>query len=180
MILFLKYLSVQIFGFVFQSEEENMAQEQYEVVMDANLARNQYPVISENNKSLMAKYLTREIWDELKDHKTATGHWTLAQAINTGCMNEDSLVGIHAGDIESYSDFAKIFDPLIEDYHGGYGADRKHVTDLDPAKLVGDIEDKSMIKSTRIRVARNLFGFPLNPSSTKEQRLAIEQLMIKV
>jgi len=157
-----------------------MADEQYDVVMDPNLAKNEYPVISKNNKSMMAKYLTPEIWEELKDHKTASGQWTLAQAINTGCVNEDSLVGMHAGDIESYTDFAKMFDPVIEDYHGGYTPDRKHVTDLDPSKLVGDIDDKSMIKTTRIRVARNLYGFPLNPSSTKEQRLAIEKLMIKV
>ena len=157
-----------------------MADEQYDVVMDPNLAKNEYPVISKNNKSMMAKYLTPEIWEELKDHRTASGQWTLAQAINTGCVNEDSLVGMHAGDIESYTDFAKMFDPVIEDYHGGYTPDRKHVTDLDPSKLVGDIDDKSMIKTTRIRVARNLYGFPLNPSSTKEQRLAIEKLMIKV
>ena len=157
-----------------------MAEEQYEVVMDPNLANNNYPVISKNNKSLMAKYLTPEIWDELKDHQTAKGHWSLARAINTGCVNEDSTIGLHAGDIDTYTDFAKLFDPVIKDCHGGYGPDQKHVTDLDATKLVGDINDKSRIKSTRIRVARNLCGFPLNTSSTKEQRLAIENLMKKV
>lgn len=153
---------------------------QFDVVLDDNLAQNKYPVFADENKSYMRKALTPELFEKLKDHKTATGGWTLARAINTGIVNQDSLVGCHAGDAESYTDFRELFDPVIEAYHGGYTPDRKHVTDLDPSKLVGDIDDKSMIKSTRIRVARNIFGFPLNPSSTKEQRLEIEDLMRKV
>ena len=148
--------------------------------MDENLAQNKYPVFADENKSYMRKAMSSALFEELKDHKTKTGGWTLAKAINTGIINQDSLVGCHAGDAESYTDFRKLFDPVIEAYHGGYGPERKHTTDLDPTKLVGDIEDKSMIKTTRIRVARNLFGFPLNPSSTKEQRLKIEELMRKV
>lgn len=128
----------------------------------------------------MKKAMTPELFEKLKDLKTATGGWTLAKAINTGIVNQDSLVGCHAGDAESYKVFSELFDPVIEAYHGGYTPDKKHTTDLDPSKLVGDIEDKSMIKSTRIRVARNIYGFPLNPSSTKEQRLEIEELMRKV
>ena len=150
------------------------------VVMDDNLAQNKYPVFTEENKSYMKKFMTPELFNKLKDVKTKTGGWTLAQAINTGIVNQDSLVGCHAGDAESYDDFKELFDPVIEAYHGGYGPERKHVTDLDSSKLEGDINDKSMIKTTRIRVARNLFGFPLNPSSTEEQRKKIEDLMQKV
>ena len=153
---------------------------QFDVVMDTILAQNKYPVFTTGNKSYMRKVMTPALFEKLKDHKTATGGWTLARAINTGVVNPDSLVGCHAGDAESYKDFRELFDPVIEAYHGGYGPERKHVTDLDPSKLVGDINDKSMIKTTRIRVARNLFGFPLNPSSTREQRLQIEELMRKV
>ena len=178
------YLTTYIFRLclnpVFVFFQHKAESEQYDVVMHPDLKENKLCAFSDANNCMMRKHMTQEIWDELKDHKTATGGWTLARAINTGCQNEDSLVGIHAGDIESYTDFAKVFDPVIEEYHGGYSPDRKHVTDMDPSKLVGDIEDKSMIKSTRIRVARNLFGFPLNPSSTKEQRLEIEELMKKV
>jgi hypothetical protein len=45
----------------------------------------------------------------------------------------------------------------------------KHVTDLDPAKITTDIEasTKSKILTTRIRLARNLSFFPLNPGGTK-------------
>jgi arginine kinase len=34
-------------------------------------------------------------------------------------------------------------------------------------------EDSAMVISTRIRVGRNLAGFPLGPGVTKEQRLEI-------
>lgn len=157
-----------------------MAEEEYTVVMDPQLEGEDFPKISPNNKSIMGQCLTEKIWNDLKDHKTKTGGWTLRRAINTGFVNEDSLVGCHAGDIESYTDFAPLFDPVIEKYHGGYGPERKHVTDLDAGKLKGEFNKKDNIKSTRIRVARNLFGFPLNTSGTKETRLAIEDLMRKV
>lgn len=152
----------------------------FDRVMDDKLAQNQYPDFKPENKSYMKQAMTPELFEKYKDHKTATGGWTIAQAINTGIVNQDSLVGCHAGDYESYYDFKELFDPVIEKYHGGYTPDKEHVTDMDPSKLKGDIEDKSPIKSTRIRVARNLNGFPLNPSSTKEQRLEIEDLMRKV
>jgi protein-arginine kinase len=35
--------------------------------------------------------------------------------------------------------------------------------------------DKDMIVSTRIRVGRNLEGYPLGPGLTKEQRTEIEE-----
>lgn len=38
-------------------------------------------------------------------------------------------------------------------------------------------EDAKMIRSTRIRVGRNLDGFPLGPGITKEQRTEVEKLV---
>ena len=54
---------------------------------------------------------------------------------------------------------------------------------MDYRKLQKDLKpfDKELgdrIKSTRIRVARNLAGYPLGPGMTKEQRLEIEQKVI--
>lgn len=105
------------------------------------------------------------------------------RAINTGVMHPSSFVGIHAGDVESYQMFSEIFYPIIEQYHVGYkiGSSR-HTTDLNPSHLKGELssEAKKLIISTRIRVARNLQGFPLNPGGTKESRLQIESLMASV
>ena len=51
---------------------------------------------------------------------------------------------------------------------------------MDPSVLVNDElspEDAAMIASTRIRVGRNLDGYPLGPGVTKEQRLEIMKIV---
>ena len=160
-------------------DEINLA-EQTDVKLDPNLAQNIYPDIT-GGQSLMAKYLTKEVFEKLKDKKTSTG-FTIARAVNSGVLNkEKSLIGCHAGDADSYVTFAEFFDPLIEDYHRGYKPTDKHVTDMTPANLKGNISDPAKIISTRIRVARNIAGFHLAPGQdSKEEKLQIEQLMIKV
>ena len=40
-------------------------------------------------------------------------------------------------------------------------------------------EDAQMIRSTRIRVGRNLADFPLGPGITKEQRDQVEQKVVE-
>lgn len=44
-------------------------------------------------------------------------------------------VGCVAGDEESYTDFADLFDPVIEARHKGYKKTDKHKTDMDPEHL---------------------------------------------
>jgi hypothetical protein len=120
------------------------------------------------------------MFEALKDKTTSNG-WTLARAINTGALNLKSFVGCHAGDLESYQVFQDLFNPVIEAYHVGYKTDgsMKHITDMDVSKITTDLEPfaKSKIISTRIRCARNLSFFALNPAGTKENRLAICDLM---
>lgn len=41
-----------------------------------------------------------------------------------------------------------------------------------------EAEDAAMIKSTRIRVGRNLDGLPLGPGLTRDQRFEIERTVI--
>jgi len=92
-------------------------------------------------------------------------------------------VGIHAADLESYTDFHEVFNPVIEGYHKGFKiASSKHVTDLSASKITIDLSPaaKKRIVSTRMRVARNLAMFPLNPGGTLESRLNIAALMDKV
>ena len=50
--------------------------------------------------------------------------------------NLDSGVGIYAPDAEAYSVFADLFDPIIDDYHGGFGK-----TDRHPRSFFGNPED---------------------------------------
>jgi protein-arginine kinase len=126
--------------------------------------------------SLVAKYVTEELWNKLGDHKTETSGFTLGQAIACAVEFDDQHCGIYAGDADSYKDFAEVFDPLIQEYHG-ISADSTHTSDMDSTKIVGNIDDDVPVKSTRIRVGRSIEGFGLSPGITKEQRLEVEGLM---
>ena len=69
---------------------------------------------------------------------------------------------------------------MIEDYHKIKLSE--HVSNMDHTKLNCpplSEEDAKMIKSTRIRVGRNLDAFPLGPALTREQRQQIEEQMSK-
>jgi len=129
-----------------------------------------------STKSLVAKHLTPEKWEQLSGIKTKTSGFTLAQAIACAVEFDDQHCGIYAGDEDSYKDFAAVFDPIIEEYHG-LPNNFKHNSDLDVNKIRGNIEYKAPVHSTRIRVGRSIEGFGLSPGITRTQRLDVENLM---
>lgn len=114
--------------------------------------------------------MNKELFEKLKTVKTPSG-WTISRAINTGTCYPSSFVGCHAGDLESFTSFKELFYPVIEAYHVGYKMDgsSKHVTDMDSGKIKVELEKTALDKiiTTRIRMARNLSFFPLNPAGTK-------------
>ncbi len=136
-----------------------------------------YPTFTKEHKSLMAKYLTKDIFDQLKDKKTQNG-FTIEDVINSGVKNPDSGIGAYAGDSESYKTFALLFDPIIEEYHH-FAQDDTHQSDLNPDHLNAPTSDDldKYIVSTRIRVGRNLADFPLGPAISDEQRDAVEKIV---
>ncbi len=129
-----------------------------------------YPTQLAGSSSLLAKYLTKDIFDKLCDKTTANGY-TLAHAINSGVQNPDSGIGVYAADEESYDVFAALFDPIIYKYHG-HAKEDKHQSDLNSVNLKAPNPDPTgkYILSTRIRVARNLRGVPLGTAIDKDQR----------
>ena len=138
------------------------------------------PVFPPGTKSLLSKNLDRAVWDQLKDAKDQCG-FSFRGAILSGCQNVDSGIGVYAGCHQSYDAFAPLMDRIIEQYHG-HGKNARHVSDMDYNKLQCPPfppEDAAMIKSTRIRVGRNLADFPLGPGITREQRNAIEQKVVQ-
>jgi creatine kinase len=134
-----------------------------------------FPFIASQH-SLVAKHVTKEKWDALKNIKTKTSGFTLAKAIACAVTFNNQHCGIYAGDWDSYKDFAPVFDPLIQEYHG-ISASSKHTSDMDFTKITGNIVDGAPVKSTRIRVGRSIDGFGLSPGITKEQRVGVENLM---
>merc|ERR1712037_1095221 len=126
--------------------------------------------------SLVAKYVTKPIWDKLSSVKTATSGFTLAQAIAVSTEFDNQHCGIYAGDWDCYKDVAEVFDPLIQEYHG-ISADAKHTSDMDVEKIKGNVNAEVPVHSTRVRVGRSIDGFGLSPGITKEQRLGVESLL---
>merc|ERR1712226_360386 len=136
-----------------------------------------FPTIKPTH-SLVAKYVTKPIWDKLSSVKTATSGFTLAQAIACAVEFDNQHCGIYAGDWDSYKDFAEVFDPLIQEYHG-IAADAVHTSDMDVSKIQGNVDPAAPVHSCRIRVGRSIDGFGLSPGITKEQRVGVENLMKK-
>ena len=133
-----------------------------------------FPSFPKSCKSQLCKHLTPEIYQALQDRSTANG-FTIDDVIRSGVENIDSGIGVYAGDLESYTLFRELFDPIIEEYHG-FTATDSHQSDLDPSHLNAPNPDPQgeYILSTRIRVGRNIADLPLGPAITKAQRNKVE------
>lgn len=140
--------------------------------MEAGFAK----LAASDSKSLLKKYLTKEVFDALKNKKTSFGS-TLLDCVQSGFENPDSGVGIYAPDAEAYSLFADLFDPIIEDYHKGFKKTDKH-----PARDFGDVDSfgnvdptGEFVVSTRVRCGRSMEGYPFNPCLTEAQYKEMEE-----
>jgi len=125
--------------------------------------------------SLLKKHLTRDVFDKLKIRRTNLGA-TLLDVIQSGVENLDSGVGVYAPDADSYTVFADLFDPIIDEYHGGFSK-----TDRHPPKDFGDLNsfvnvdpEGKFVISTRVRCGRSLQGYPFNPCLTESQYSEME------
>ncbi|KAM9263927.1 creatine kinase M-type isoform 1-T1 [Morus bassanus] len=100
-------------------------------------AEEEFPDLSQHNNH-MAKVLTPALYQRLRDKETPSG-FTLDDVIQTGVDNPGHpfimTVGCVAGDEESYEVFKELFDPVIQDRHGGYKPTDKHRTDLNHENL---------------------------------------------
>jgi len=139
------------------------------------------PLFTPAHKSLMAKTLTHELFDKLKDKKTASGY-TLSNVIQTGVETPHLGVGCTAGDEESWEVFKELYNPVISGWHKGYDpATMTHPTDLNPDNVImtpaQEAKFNEYVVSTRIRAARNIRGQPLPGGSTRESAAAVEQIL---
>lgn len=176
------------------SNDTPPAQEEEEETSFPNLSRH-------GSSSSLAKYLTREIYDQLKDRKTSMGV-TLEDTIRAGATlpwganPPRGIAGVYAGDAESYQVFRPLFDPLILERHHvdtqreyprnvqppaspGQKTLQRHRTNLNPQFLVQqrlDL-DGEYVLYTRMRLARSLEGFRFSPCITRAERRKIEKIL---
>ena len=71
------------------------------------------------------------------------------QAIACAVQFDDQHVGIYAGDGDCYVDFAEVFDPIIQEYHG-VSNNFNHKSDLDATKITGNVNPNAPVHSTRL------------------------------
>jgi len=129
-----------------------------------------------SKQSLVLKHLTQEKWDKLSGIETKTSGFTLEKAIATAIQFDNQQCGIYAGDHDSYTEFAPLFDAVIQEYHG-IDAEATHTSDMDANKIKGNVHPAAPVHSVRIRVGRSFEGFGLSPGITRSQRLELESLL---
>lgn len=125
------------------------------------------PYFPTGTKSLLCQCMTPDVWEKMKDSKDKYG-FTFKQAIFSGSKWTESGVGVYAGSHDSYYAFAPLFDKIIQNYHGHSKTD-KHKSDMDYTKLKCPkfpTDEDQMINSVRIRVGRNLDGYPMGANNT--------------
>jgi len=109
----------------------------------------------------------------------------IGHCIKTGIDNPGhpmiKTCGLVAGDEESWTLFADIFDQVVSDRHGGYGPTDKHPTDMNPDNLSQRPIDPTgkYILTSRCRTGRSIRGFRLPPCNSFEERREIERIVVK-
>ena len=102
----------------------------------------------------------------------------MAKAIACAVQFDNQHCGIYAGDWDSYKDFAPVFDPIIQEYHG-ISSSARHTSNMNVSDLKGNVSEEVPVHSVRIRVGRSIDGFGLSPGITRDQRVGVEKLMVK-
>ena len=130
-----------------------------------------------DNRTLMARYLTPEMYSRLF-YKTTGAGFTLDSAIQTGVDDKESSVGVVAGDEESYSVFSELFDLIIEDRHNGFRKGDHQVSDFDYKKVLDGRLDEKYVTGCKVMACRSIRGFRLPSTCSREERRKLE-MMIK-
>mmetsp|Transcript_21644 Transcript_21644/g.21790 ORF Transcript_21644/g.21790 Transcript_21644/m.21790 type:complete len:448 (-) Transcript_21644:116-1459(-) len=138
------------------------------------------PNFGPEHKSAMAKHLTPELFEKLKDVQSSKGY-SLSNVIMTGVVTPHLGVGATAGDEECFDLFKDLYYPIIKQWHGYDAETQTHPVDLDPSKLVFTDDQRAefnqYVLSTRIRAARNISGHSLPPGATAEDRKEVEEIL---
>jgi len=143
------------------------------------------PNLAKHN-SIMADVLNSNtsLWDLLRNKTTNTGV-SLSDCIKTGVDNSDwqneKIVGIVAGDEDSYEAFKELFDPIINLEHQGWSAEAVHLSNMDCDKLSNRDVDAATkyILTNRMSTGRSIRGFQLPPVIAFDDRRKLEKLLVK-
>lgn len=98
-----------------------------------------------------------------------------------GLKNDDSEVGAYAMECSDYDQFGPVLDPIIQDYHSITPEFRFNEDwNIEGKSLdLKDIDPGLAEVSMRVRVARNVDGWPLTGSMTQQDRVDFENYMVE-
>ena len=129
--------------------------------------------------SMVKSHMPLKLYKKLY-HRTTPLGVTIDQCIQIGCEQakpEEKIIGLVAGDEYCFETFKELFDPVIDEYHEGFGPNEKQPPcDLDADKLVNGVLDEKYVKSCRVRTARNLKGVCLPPCVCRAERRLVEEV----
>ncbi len=133
---------------------------------------------TQNPDMLMKKHCTEQVQEQLATAVTPHG-WTLQKAIQSGIDNQDSSIGVYAGDPESYTILASLFDPVIKEYHNYDMSGHKSDFSLTGLPVENLDPEGNYVVSTRIRVGRNFAKYAFPSAISAEDRAAMESEIIE-
>jgi len=126
--------------------------------------------------NLMARHFDNQYFSSLD----GSARERLMAIIVSGIKNPDSQMGAYAMKPDDYLLFSPMLDPMIRDYHGiGNETQIAQHHDWDSSKISGDlgaIDPRLDEVSMRVRVARNVSGFPLPGAMGKTERVQLENI----
>lgn len=135
-----------------------------------------------DNRSIMVKYLTPDIFSKLKDRGT-TENYDLEHLIESGLFSVDpnslarNPAGLLAGDEECYDVFSELIDPVIRELHEVDQNFRSEVN-LNWGQIRDGQLYEANVLSCRLSGNRNIEGYRMVPASrTTELSEVSQQIM---
>lgn len=133
----------------------------------------EFPSFPASCNSLLAKHLTRDVYEELVSRATPGGA-TLADVCRQGVANPSlpalpghrAALGVTAPDADAYTVFERILAPVIEEHHAGANlAQPGHVSsevalDASRVEVPASVAGNSALSAACVLVCRNVAGEP--------------------
>lgn len=132
-------------------------------------------------ESLGNKHFSSETLAWARSLPTEDQH-RLLNVLLSSLSNEDASVGVYATRPEDYERFGFYFEPIIREYHKIVGdTKQEHDWDIPVGEyLLTKIDPKLDNVSMRARVARNVDGWNLPSSMSRNERIQFELAMEKI
>ena len=121
--------------------------------------------------------------------------FSFAKAIFPGCKYPEQRFGIFAGGRDSYTKYAALFDPIINEYHKTdstkrfQGQTMQDILNSGKAEYIGCIKDagnrwdyfeQSLVKNVRIEAVRNMDQMPTLAGLTQSSAKKLTAVQTKV